>query len=375
MAKPSILVRDQSLDFVRGIAILLVIGAHFPFDVRGDRFASALAYPGLKVGWVGVDLFFVLSGFLIGGLLMREAENTGHIEAKRFLARRAFKLLPAYAAYVLLAGFVLVPSRAPEMGPNLLQVQNYMGTPLKHTWSLAVEEHFYLFLTFSLWLMAWRRMLSFQSVLKLCTTIIAFAMLARVVGILFGQSPQSTFHYTHTRIDTLALGIILAALRQFRPETFERLGQHRTELVSVLAGAIAFVFAVPKYSVLMATIGYWIVALGSAAALVLLVCSKPGMGVLGKARATRLYAVVAGLGFYSYGIYLWHRTGYRLFLKVEQELGFSATVDFYVGTVFYVVGGVLAGIMMTKLVELPALALRERFFPAAIPPLRADQAA
>src|SRR5260370_30509642 len=94
MHVPGTPTRRIELDFLRGIAILLVMGAHFNYtvtDISGlDWIGSTLK----RTGGVGVDLFFTLSGFLVGGLLLKEYANTGKLHPMRFLNRRAFKIWP-----------------------------------------------------------------------------------------------------------------------------------------------------------------------------------------------------------------------------------------------------------------------------------------
>src|SRR5271169_1218036 len=131
--------RILELDVLRGIAILLVMGVHVP------------AYPiWSTVGGWGVDLFFVLSGFLISNLLFGEYKSTGDIRLARFFSRRALKLYPSF--YLLLAVTLVycffwhVPITAREILGEATLTQNYIGAIWGHTWSLAVEEHFYIFL-------------------------------------------------------------------------------------------------------------------------------------------------------------------------------------------------------------------------------------
>src|SRR5437868_5735245 len=92
--------RNLELDFVRGIAILLVIGFH-AITVPAHPFFQSLDFVMKRIGWSGVDLFFVLSGFLVGGLLLKEYKDTGGINARRFIIRRGFKIWPAYYFYIL----------------------------------------------------------------------------------------------------------------------------------------------------------------------------------------------------------------------------------------------------------------------------------
>src|SRR5688572_8009182 len=131
--------RLNSVDLLRGIAVLLVICRHWN-----------IAEPITRAGWMGVDLFFVISGFLISGLLFSELEKGGKPDLWRFFVRRGFKIYPLFFLLVLFTWLVVnyyTPS--PALRPylqELLFVQNYLGGIYPHTWSLAVEEHFYLLL-------------------------------------------------------------------------------------------------------------------------------------------------------------------------------------------------------------------------------------
>src|SRR5207244_7167264 len=107
----------------------------------------------LRLGWIGVDLFFVLSGYLIGGQLLAPLARGQRINLGTFFARRAFRIMPAY--FVVLAIYFLLPSwrEYPQMSQPLwkflLSVQNialHGGTAFSHAWSLAVEDQFYLVL-------------------------------------------------------------------------------------------------------------------------------------------------------------------------------------------------------------------------------------
>jgi peptidoglycan/LPS O-acetylase OafA/YrhL len=131
--------RNKRLDVLRCIAVLLVLICH---TVEPTRFEAALR--------VGVDLFFVLSGFLISGLLFAEYKKRGSIDFKRFFIRRGLKIYPAF--YFLLIITFAYQVRFHQVGPlsrylsEIFYVQNYGDLIWGHTWSLAVEEHFYILL-------------------------------------------------------------------------------------------------------------------------------------------------------------------------------------------------------------------------------------
>ncbi|MGC1383685.1 MAG: acyltransferase, partial [Candidatus Acidiferrales bacterium] len=88
--------RMRELDFLRGIAILMVMAYHFEQAPADHPILRAIQTPGKMLGQTGVDVFFVLSGFLVGGLLLKEYKITGKLRTKRFLLRRGLKIWPAY---------------------------------------------------------------------------------------------------------------------------------------------------------------------------------------------------------------------------------------------------------------------------------------
>ena len=116
--------RNQSLDVLRGIAILLVLGRHFNYFPLWRQ-----------AGWIGVDLFFVLSGFLISGLLFQEYKNTGKLDVRRFILCRGLKIWPSYylliLATMLFYVFIARASEHPfpkhEVAVSALFIRNYFG--------------------------------------------------------------------------------------------------------------------------------------------------------------------------------------------------------------------------------------------------------
>jgi len=128
--------RSRQLDFLRCLAVTLVIGRHYDILALWHR-----------VGWTGVDLFFVLSGFLISGLLFGEYRSHGRIRVGRFLIRRGFKIYPAFYVFIAwsLGCYALLGKSIPwgKFVAETVFVQNYLPGVWTHTWSLAVEEHFY----------------------------------------------------------------------------------------------------------------------------------------------------------------------------------------------------------------------------------------
>jgi peptidoglycan/LPS O-acetylase OafA/YrhL len=187
-----------------------------------------------RFGWIGVDLFFVLSGYLIGGQLLAPVARRQGISFGRFFARRALRILPAYL--VVVAIYFLLPSwrEYPEIFPLwkfLFSIQNiglHGGTAFSHAWSLAVEDQFYLLLPLVLILVIrWRR----AAVIVPCLIVLGgFALrwfLARQnlgeTGVSFRGFQTWIYYATWTRLDPLFFGVALAAIEKFRPQWWQRL--------------------------------------------------------------------------------------------------------------------------------------------------------
>ena len=221
--------RQPGLDLLRALAIIVVVIYHaalFGFKLPGrvDRF-----------GWIGVDLFFVLSGYLIGGQLLASLARGRSINLGRFFARRALRIIPAY--FAILAIYIFLPSwrEYPEMSQPLwkflLSVQNiglHGGTAFSHAWSLAVEDQFYLCLPFILlFVNRWPP----AAFIIPCAIVLsgiplrAFLASQNLVenGVAFPGFQVWIYYPTWTRLDPLVFGVVLAAIEKFRPEWWQRL--------------------------------------------------------------------------------------------------------------------------------------------------------
>jgi peptidoglycan/LPS O-acetylase OafA/YrhL len=188
------------------------LAAHF--DYHGIRLWSS-------IGWSGVDLLFVLSGYLISGLLFSEYQHTGRIDVVRFWIRRGFKIYPgfyalvfaAFGALLLASGLHRFPWRA--VLAEVFFVRDYFNNEIiEYGWSLGVEEHFYIFLPIllvgllRLGKRSWR-------ILPLISIVVAVTCLVWRVRTAGGDWPQ-----THLRIDGLFCGVALGYYKHFDPENF-----------------------------------------------------------------------------------------------------------------------------------------------------------
>ena len=221
--------RQPGLDLLRALAIIIVVIYHagimgFPLPGRLHRW-----------GWIGVDLFFVLSGYLIGGQLLAELARNNRLTLPRFYARRALRILPAY--FVILAIYFLVPlwREYPDMAQPfwkfLFSVQNialHGGTAFSHAWSLAVEDQFYFALPFILLVVFWRaRAAIILSFVILLGGVFLRALLASQnttgTGVSFRGFQAWIYYPTWTRLDPLVFGVMIAAIEKFRPRLWQRL--------------------------------------------------------------------------------------------------------------------------------------------------------
>jgi len=349
--------RNQSLDALRCIAVLLVVGFHLPYY----RIWGTL-------GWIGVDLFFVLSGFLISGLLFQEYKKTGAIRLQRFLIRRGLKIYPAF---YLLIGMAIAQSFLNHSASlrhqafiSAVFLQGYYQGPihamLSHTWSIAVEEHFYLFLPLLLILLiAIRRSRDpFVPIPALFGLLFVICLLFRWFT-LPSLIPASM---THMRMDSLFAGVTLGYLYHYRRDLFDRMTGH-------YALAITFVCCVPAAFISqrqhwMQTFGLSGLLLGFSFLVAWAVVRTPKSAIF---RA--ITKAAAKIGYYSYSIYLWH----TLIVYVFLDSGRTVWVFWA-----YLSASIVVGIAMAHLVEIPYLALRDKLFPAsdgvsALPNVRPSQ--
>lgn len=389
------------LDVMRALAVLLVLGAHYPLRVPEETLAYGFFDLWRRIGWIGVDLFFVLSGFLVGGLLFAEQKRHGRINYGRFLIRRTFKIWPSYLAvlFAVVAWDVIkghgswsqrLGDTAGRAWPYLLQIQNYYGPlvdRIGHLWSLAVEEHFYLLLPILLAAMAWytaRRSRKssrpasrqpFAAVpLVFVVTLIVSLVMRIVQWRVHPQFDEFTNHWpTHLRIDSLMAGVALAWAIHYAREKVEVLRPWRWAIFAAsLACFVPFCFPFANcYMPFSFTIGYTILAISASGCVLFAWFSSNGSNGSLSARG------LAKIGLFSYSIYLWHMPfGIPIIRSLRNHLGDGLHLwnsgAFYAFLVLlYVAMAVMWGTVAYVLIEKPALALRNRWFPsrtsAAVP--------
>lgn len=355
--------RNVQLDFLRGVAILGVV-LHHTVLYRHHGWRNPL----IRSAGIGVDLFFVLSGFLISGLLFSEYRRSGTIRFWRFASRRALKIYPAFYVLVLLTVTVRIWRNSHDAVPvlraflhDVFFVQSYFPGTYGHFWSLSVEEHFYILLPLTLYLMLRRSAPNeddpFRFLPPLFVIVAVVELAARLLTtLLIPFTPLTHLMATHLRLDSLLFGVLLSYWSIFRGERFWGLIVPRYPLflgVGVLL--IMPNLAITPDSRWIFTYGFTLTYLGFGAIMVGLLAFP--LGSLPRT-VQGFFRAIAYIGGFSYSIYLWH-IPWLLVLTNYNLLGLR-----YVGVFFYIAGAIVVGIVTSKLVEIPVLRLRERIFPA-----------
>jgi peptidoglycan/LPS O-acetylase OafA/YrhL len=363
-AKPSALpasTRSAVLDTFRAVAVLMVLGRHLLNVNRGMSPAlSDILSRWQMFGWMGVDLFFVLSGFLVSGLLFSEHQQHGTLQPWRFLGRRGFKIYPGFYLLLVVTWF-WVGDQVPRI--NFLYeavfLQNYKGMVWNHTWSLAVEEHFYFGLTALLWGLARFREGGnpFRDLPRICVAILALVFALRLRE--YSLHPRGYLLLpTHYRIDALLFGVLLAYYWAYERPRFARWVRQSMRLLVFASGIFllpAFIFRVED-SFIVNTIGLTLNYLGFGG------LTMAALVTFQERPIPRIFLPLAKMGYFSYSIYLWHSAVAFLTARhLPPHIGWPATIA------VYLVGSVLLGVAAAKLIEIPFLRLRERLLPSRTP--------
>ena len=341
--------RIPALDVLRGVAVLAVFFHHAAPGTPPD---GPLRIPlgVIHLGWIGVDLFFVLSGFLITGILLDTRDRPGFF--RRFYARRVRRIFPLY--YVTLALIILVLpilGGAVEREARVVALeQEWLWTYASniriawlarwdagytaHFWTLAVEEQFYLVWPFVVLLSTPQRLA------RTCACIAVLALVTRCALVLAGTSPLSLTVFTLTRADALALGGLLACL--LRMPNGVDLVRRLIPRAAWLGGGVAAVIAAADVAGLVgawwtgqgaawATVGYSALGVAFTALVAAAALSAP---VAPKGRVLRF---LRRTGVYSYGVYVLHAP----VLYVLRDAGWRTTdwrvYAAYVATAFVIV--------------------------------------
>ncbi|MFZ0309494.1 MAG: acyltransferase [Candidatus Sulfotelmatobacter sp.] len=349
--------RIPALDGLRGIAILLVLIAHSFLDIHFSH------HPGLnwlvrmsRLSWSGVDLFFVLSGFLIGGILLDARTSPSYF--RTFYIRRAYRILPLYALVLAFAWLIFQAGRLGWLrggwaelfsGPipwwtfftftqniSMALAGRFAGRGgLSPTWSLAVEEQFYLTLPLVILYASKRRLVQIILVF-----IVGAAVLRVLVIVFFPGRIFATYALMPCRADALGLGV-LAALAARERRTWSFLREHRAWLYGGAGILLAILLVIDlssfePFSGTLYGVEYSVLATFYASLLLIAITGTDSL-----VRIVFCNRVLMRLGLIAYGTYLFHRFTLRVCHLWLGSPRTSHATEFLAASIFLGLGGAI----------------------------------
>lgn len=341
------------LDGVRAISILFVLIHH-------TEFITPISLSILRGGYVGVDIFFVLSGFLITSLLVEEFETTGTISFRMFYMRRVLRLLPAVGAVLLFSVAVGGVIGFNELGLNGWRVFSVVGyftnwvrayeTPdlwfLTHFWSLAIEEQFYL--VWPLVLVGLLRSgLTRRGILFSITALILCSVIQMAVLQSSGATVLRLYTGSDTRAHSLLGGCLFSLALHWGYIKIESAKRYQTFAQISLIILIASAFLVHISTRILYTGGSLIIAI-CAGILIL------GLVIGDKSRLGALFShpVMLWLGKRSYGLYIWHWPVFYLCSYLRRPA---------IAIPCGLIGALIAAAVSYRFIELPFLRMKEKY--------------
>jgi peptidoglycan/LPS O-acetylase OafA/YrhL len=328
-------------------------------------FGFVLPYDFQRFGWIGVDLFFVLSGYLIAGQLLSALARGKSPNVPRFYWRRALRILPAFLAIVAICVFLPALREYPSMPPAwkfLTFTQNLGlrgGTTFSHAWSLCIECQFYLLLP--LLLLAFARLHRRHWVIP-CAVVLCGIVIRGLIAHENLNSPEPSFatwqkfiyYPTYARLDPLTMGVCLAAIEHFRPHWWTILTRMAKWIwiPGVAAIVLALMLAEHTLSIANCAFAFPLIALGFSAILLCAVSPELPFSRVAIPGAAFLATV-------AYSVYLSHK------LMIHWTLTFGAShsiaVTSVTGYLLMLSSILVGGSALFFAVERPFLQMRQRY--------------
>lgn len=359
--------RLHGLDHLRAVAIILVLLFHYQFYYGVPEWLEIFSC----FGWSGVDLFFVLSGYLITDKLFREVSARGTIDFKGFYVNRFLRIIPAYAAVVAL--YFSFPSLQEGNGLQplwkfLTFTQNIsidlFKNTFSHAWSLCVEEHFYLLLPILLHFI-FSRKITHQAIywfiaVALMGILIRYAIWEALVAPAYGRAKigiaiKAIYYPTYTRLDGLLIGVMIASVFRYQPLLKDKIMKQGNRLLALSLLLLLAAYFLFDGSIVSITFTSWTVAvfgfpLVSAAYGVMVIAAMSPDCILSryKFRPTAILATLA------YSIYLSHKIINHL---INSQLKYVLELENHHVFPVCLVTAILGALILHLLIEKPFLIL------------------
>ncbi|QDT41266.1 O-acetyltransferase OatA [Gimesia alba] len=336
-----------ALDGIRGIAILMVLGFHGGLIIRASTPVGSYYRQMASFGWSGVDLFFVLSGFLITGILLDTRDSKHYYRS--FYFRRVLRIFPLYYGVILV--LFLSNPEFPNQIWYWLYLQNWRpafggSTPpmmLQPFWSLAIEEQFYLFWPFAIYFLN-RRSLSL-----FCGCMILMAIVLRCIAKYQGVDPMTIYTLTVFRLDTLSAGALIAIWLR---NTDQRKWLERFKTPCLLITGLALIAVVifdggfRIEGLASQTIGYTLFAMLCAFLIAFVMLDSPSIRPL---KRILEFSLLRYFGNRSYAIYIFQMLVliplnqiYLQLWKQNDVNGWRAVYTFCVGVVIILILAIIS---------------------------------
>jgi peptidoglycan/LPS O-acetylase OafA/YrhL len=351
--------RLPGLDLLRAFAIIWVMLFHgLKYGTPSRDFSV--------YGWMGVDLFFVLSGFLIGSQLLRSISEKWALNISEFYISRAFRILPAYL--VVLSIYFLLPFT--QEGRGLQPIWQFLSfsanllldvssNTFSHVWSLCIEEHFYLVFPIVVLLLINRG--GAGKVITLAAVIIAFGMYLRADIWLneltayppYQQYVEKIYYPTYTRLDGLLAGVLLATLKVFRPNLWSIAMTHANKLLLVGMsglGLAIWIFNV-RFGFMATVIGFPVLSFSFA---FIVAAASSSNSIFGRLKVPGA-CFVATL---AYSLYLTHKSVFHI---IKTSIGPQLSTNGYFSFFVYGLSALFVALVLHTIVERPFIKLWRKF--------------
>lgn len=364
--------RLNGLDTLRAFAIIIVLLYHYMVVVSHENTFGFIT----QIGWMGVDLFFVLSGYLIGNQILSAIAQKEAFSINTFYIRRLLRTLPNYY-FVFLLYFIfptqLTGATTAPLWQFLTFTQNLdfrPGTTFSHSWSLCIEEQFYFIFPVLFILLAKSRRFVLLSWIILGLGM-AIGLGARIdAWYAHGESTMNWSDYYHyiyyfsfTRFDELLPGIAIAMLKNFHPKQFNVLLKNTNKILVLgiaLISIVAYCFYHYQYTdehgftMFINTAGYSLIAISFSLLVFAALSQESFMNKIRIPGATHI-------AVWSYAIYLIHKPLFKILITPLNNANIDVKSALGISIIMGV--SVISGWLLFRLVETPFMNLRYRYFP------------